>query len=148
MNARVRLLFAAVCAVMLFSVMTAAAQPLLWNPPCGTLRVKNLTATPVTITMITTPAGAIPTLVAPPMFESPTVPVPFGTTINAVISAAGFAYPMVQPAPPSPPAPIAGAGWIPGIFVQGPPPFCADIYFDTFNCTVYVVAPGTAPCRP
>ncbi len=147
MNVNIRRLLSAAFALMLLGVITAAAQPVLWNPPCATLRVKNVTGNPVSITLVTTPAGVIPVLNAPPFNDSPTVVIPAGTTINGVISAGGFFYPVVQPGPPSPPAPVPSNGWIQGVIV-GPAPFsCVDLYMDISNCTVYVF-PGTPPCRP
>jgi hypothetical protein len=147
MNGRIRLSLAALFVAMLLGTLTAAAQPLVWNPPCPTLRVKNVTGAAVTITLTTTPPGLIPPLTAPPFNDSPTVPVPPGTAISGVISFGGFFYPVIQPGPPSPPAPLPSNGWIPSVLVGPPPGSCVDLYLDLTNCTVYVF-PGKLPCRP
>lgn len=148
MNRRIRFSLAAAFAILLCSAMIAAAQPLPWNPPCTTLRIKSLVNAPVTITLVTTPGGVIPTITIPPFGVSPTLAVPIGMTVDGVISAAGFFYPSVLPGPPSPPAPFPAAGWIPSVTVGPPPSSCVDLYLDLGNnCTVYVF-PGTPPCRP
>ncbi len=148
MNGRIRLSLLAAFAVMLISAISAIAQPLIWNPPCPGLRVKNLTAAPITIKLSTTPAGLLPIFFnIPPGGVTATIPMPAGATVDGVTSAGGFFYPVIQPAPPSPPAPIPANAWIPSVTL-GPPPFtCVDLYLDLFNCTVYIF-PGTLPCRP
>jgi hypothetical protein len=70
-------------------------------------------------------------------------------TVNSAISFGGIPYPVVQPGPPSPPAPVGSNGWISNITVGPAPGSCVDLYLDLANCTVYVF-PTTAPppCRP
>jgi hypothetical protein len=144
MNAHIRLSLPAAFAVMLISAASAIAQPLVWNSPCPTLRVKTLLNSSITVTTVTAPPGAVPPLTAPPFDESPTVPVAVGTIINGIISAGGNFYPIVQPSLPSPPAPVAADGWIPDVMLPGPPAVCVDLFFDLSNCTIYIAD----ICRP
>jgi hypothetical protein len=149
MNGRIRLSLAVVFIALIFSVLTAAAQPLPWNPPCATLRVKNVTPAPVIINLVTFPPGLVPPVALPAFGVSPMMPMPAGSFITNATSAGGFNYPMVQPGPPSPPAPTPSNGWIPNVSVGPAPNTCVDIYFDYLNCTVYIF-PTTSvpPCRP
>jgi len=147
MNGRIRLSLATLLCAVLLGTVAATAQPLLWNPPCGTIRVKNATGLTVTVNVVTTPPGVVGPLTAPPGLPSPVVPVPAGTTVNGITSLGGIIYPVIQPGPPSPPAPFISNGWIPNVTIA--PGICVDLYLDLLNCTIYV-APSTAPppCRP
>lgn len=147
MNGRIHLSLAMLFAVMVFGSVAAVAQPLIWNPPCATLRLKDATGFGSAVTIVTTPPGAVGFLTAPPMNPSPVVAVPFGMTVNGIISAGGFFYPVVQPGPPSPPALFASNAWIPNVMIA--PGICVDLYLDLSNCTIYTsLTTSPPPCRP
>jgi hypothetical protein len=142
---------------------SAAAQPLLWNPPCANATVINCTPCAANLPLVTNPAGAIglmflPTCVGGPLFI-PTAPKPI-SILGATTAALGFVA-MIKPGPVPPPImapcpglfppPGAADGWTPGVTLP-PNGCCFDIYYYTsadpnYPCTI-LLYPGTAPCTP
>lgn len=149
MNRRIRLSLVAIFAAMLFGTLTAAAQPLVWNPPCATLFVKDATGLGGTVTVVTTPPGLVGAVVVPPFGATGPFFMPVGATVDGITSLGGFFRPVIQPGPASPPAPIPSNGWIPNVTIGPPPGTCVDIYLDLTNCNIYIYPTGFAPpCRP
>ena len=149
MKRRFRLSLVALFAAMLFGAITAAAQPLVWNPPCATLFVKDMTGGAIALTVLTTPPGLVGPVVVPPFGATGPFFMPVGATVNGITSFGGFFRPVFQPAPPSPPAPIPSNGWIPNVTIGPAPGICVDIYLDLTNCNIYVYPTGfLPPCRP
>ena len=157
MNTRRRFLIQVVRGMMLIAVLSilgavaTTAQPLTWNPPCKTISFVNYAPCNATITLVTIPGGAVPAVVVPAggtIGPIAVPPVPPGLVITGLISAGGFTYNMVQPAPPPPPPappPVAPNGFIPSVNLGGPN-CCFDVYFDLTTCTVYIFPTGF-PCR-
>ena len=149
MKRRITLSLVALFAAMLFSAITASAQPLIWNPPCRTLHIKDMTGLGFQINVVTSPSGLVgpaPVPVLPSGAAGPFL-MPWGATVNGIISLGGFFYPVIQPGLASPPAPIPSNGWIPNVTLA--PGICVDIYLDLTNCNIYVYPTRfLPPCRP
>jgi hypothetical protein len=156
---RALLLAVIASAALCLAAGTAAAQPLLWNPPCPNARIFNCTPCTAVLTLWTNPA--VPAVIVPAfgMVVAPMAPAPL--FVNGVISQGGAFVPLVQPPPvivPPPlvppcvaPAPGPMNGVVRSVTLGPAPGCCFDVYFNTtsdpaYPCTIFLY-PAPQPCR-
>jgi hypothetical protein len=153
MKIRLRIALAIIAAIACMASDAAAnqktASPMTWNPTCGTIRFRNLTALTAQVTLVTVPAGAIPPVTVAGGTSSaayPTIGSPF--LIYDVMSMNPSPYPLLSPAG-SPPGGVPGTASRSVECVTLPPTGnCFDLWFDLGTCTCYIVYATCGTCRP
>jgi hypothetical protein len=162
MKRHIRLAFAVAIILALsgLDAVVVSAQPIAWNPPCGTVTVVNESDYMVTLNLKTRPAGGIVPITLNAC-TAVTVPSPQNPlAITGVTTQAGTSVPMTTPggiigpwlshcALPS--SMLAADGMIKGVAL-GPTGHCFDLYFystgdPSFPCTIFVI-PANPPCIP
>ncbi len=138
---------AAVLAVLAFLFVTGSTRAQVpWA--CAATTICNNSGCFVILTLNTTPAGAIGpiTLLAGQCVNVNTAGV---ASIDAVVSNAGIAYPVLPP-PPVAPCNCPAGTWSTCCVMLPPVPCCTDICFDPAACRI-VIRPskcGVAVCQP
>ncbi|HVZ41105.1 MAG TPA: hypothetical protein VHI13_17635 [Candidatus Kapabacteria bacterium] len=114
--------------------------------PCATITVTNNHAVAqIVVQFVTTPPGSIPPIGVAPG-GSVISGVPPGTTINGIISAGGFFYPVTPPPSGAPCGPTSG---MVSHVTMPPNNACFDLCFDPSTCTLTCWPSKTPPaCNP
>lgn len=129
--------------MLLFTASRADAQ--LGAPwgACGATNVCNFTNCPVTLTLLTFPAGGLCPIVLQ-AGQCINIPTPGIASIDWVVSALPALYPVLPP-PPAPPSTCLPTDWSVNCVTLPPGNCCCDVCFDPILCTISI---NNAACPP